>query len=261
MTVLAAIEYGEGRPVAILHGLFGSARNWAGIARRLGLYRRAIALDLRNHGASPRTAKMSYAEMVEDVRATMVARGHRRFALIGHSLGGKVAMTAALAYGADIERLIVVDMAPVPYPVVYLPYVQAMRGLDLAAISRRSEADARLATAIPDPAERAFLLQNLVLGSGPPRWQLNLAAIEQALPTLSGFSAMPPGSTYGGPALFISGENSDYLRPEHDAAVHRLFPNATLARIAGAGHWVHADQPEAFLDTVELFLAGRPSER
>jgi pimeloyl-ACP methyl ester carboxylesterase len=257
MTVaLAAVEYGEGKPVAILHGLFGAARNWAGIARRLAQHHRVIAFDLRNHGASPWADPMGYAEMAEDVRAAMLARGHRRYALIGHSMGGKAAMAAALAAPGEVERLVVVDIAPVVYPAGPLTYAQAMRALDLGAIARRGDADKALAGAIPDPAERAFLLQNLVLGDGPPRWQLNLAAIEAALPALSGFTSPPAGTVYSGPALFIAGEKSDYVRPEYEADIGRLFPNARVVRIAGAGHWVQADRPEALLAAIEPFLAG-----
>lgn len=257
MTItLAAAEYGEGKPVAILHGLFGAARNWTGIGRRLAQHHRVIAFDLRNHGASPWADTMDYAEMAEDVRAAMQVRGHRRYALIGHSVGGKAAMETALAAPGEVERLVVVDIAPVAYPAGPLAYAQAMRGLDLAAVARRGDADKALAGAIPDPAERAFLLQNLIFGDGPPRWQLNLAAIEGALPALAGFPIPPAGGLYSGPALFVAGEKSDYIRPGHEADIGRLFLNARVVRIDGAGHWVQAERPDAFLAAVEPFLAG-----
>jgi esterase len=257
MTVaLAATEYGDGTPVAILHGLFGSGRNWAGVAQRLARNHRVIAFDLRNHGASPWAESMAYAEMAADVAAAMQARGHRRYALIGHSLGGKVAMTAALTGGEAIERLVVVDIAPIPYPQTQAPYLRAMREIDLKTIGRRGEADALLASTIPDRAERAFLLQNLVLGDGQPHWRLNLAAIEAALPALSAFPDFPAGTAYSGPTLFVGGETSDYLCVEHETAIARRFPLARIALVAGAGHWVHAEQPEAFLGLVEPFLAG-----
>jgi len=252
---LATVEYGAGQPVAILHGLFGSGRNWASIAQWLATQHRVIALDLRNHGASPWADTMDYADMAEDVRATLDALGHRRFALIGHSMGGKVAMAAALAQGAAVERLVVVDIAPAPYPPAHLAYVRAMRALDLAGIRRRAEADARLATVVSDAAERAFLLQNLVFEAGQARWRLNLAAIEREMPLLAGFPAIPAGAAYRGPALFLSGGRSGYLRPGHEPEIRRLFPDARIARIADSGHWLHAEQPQAFLDIVEPFLA------
>jgi esterase len=254
---LEAVESGEGPPLAIVHGLFGSGRNWAGIAQRLAAHHRVIALDLRNHGVSPWAETMDYVEMAEDVRATLHASGHRRCALIGHSMGGKVAMMAALGHGEDVERLVVVDIAPVTYHPRHLAYVRAMRALDLGAIKRRAEADARLAPAVGDAAERGFLLQNLVFDGGAARWRLNLAAIERALPDLAGFPALAPAASYRGPALFVAGVRSDYLRSEHEPKIRRLFPDARIARIADAGHWLHAEQPQAFLDIVEPFLAGR----
>jgi len=259
MTVpLAVTEYGDGAPglspVAILHGLFGSGRNWASIAQVLGANRRVLALDLRNHGASPWAATMSYGEMAEDVRALMHARGFRRYALIGHSMGGKAAMIAALRYGQEIERLIVIDIAPVAYRPHHLALVQAMRGLDLVGITRRSEADARLRAAVPDPGERGFLLQNLVFEDGRARWRINLDVIERSMAELVGFPAFPEGTVYQRPALFMAGARSDYIRREHEPAIRRLFPKAEIARIPQAGHWLHSEQPQAFLARVEPFL-------
>jgi esterase len=250
---LAATEYGAGRPVAILHGLFGWGRNWATIAQRLAARHRVVALDLRNHGNSPWADTMSYAEMAEDVRDTLGEPA----TLIGHSMGGKAAMVAALT-GAQaqhwVERLVVVDIAPVDYraPTAQL---DAMRNLDLAAITRRSEADRQMAERISDPAERAFLLQNLVFADGKPHWRLNLAGIERSMPDILGFPDLPPGAVYSGPALFIAGANSGYVRPEHEPLIRNLFPNAEFVRIPDAGHWVHAEQPNAFVEAVEMFLA------
>lgn len=249
-------EYGQGPPLAILHGLFGSGRNWHSIAKRLGAHHRVLAFDLRNHGASPGAATMDYAEMAEDVRASLAALGCRRYALLGHSMGGKVAMLTALRDPGSVERLVVADIAPVAYRPRHLGMVRAMRGLDLAGIRRRAEADAPLAEAVPDPAERAFLLQNLVFEGGAARWRVNLEAIERAMPDLVGFPPRPPGTVYEGKALFIAGGRSDYLRPEHEPAIRILFPKAQFASIAEAGHWLHAEQPQRFLDLVEPFLSG-----
>lgn len=250
---LAATEYGAGQPVAILHGLFGWGGNWATIARRLAARHRVTALDLRNHGNSPWADTMSYAEMADDVRDTLGGKA----TLIGHSMGGKAAMIAALTGAAGeqwVERLIVVDIAPVGYPAP-TAQLDAMRGLDLGAITRRSEADRLMSRDIPDPAERAFLLQNLVFGDGAPHWRLNLAGIEQSMPDILGFPSLRPGSAFDGPTLFIAGANSGYLRPEYEPAIRTLFPSADIVRIADAGHWVHAEQPEAFLTAVEEFMS------
>lgn len=262
MTVaLAATEYGDAEanhtPVlAILHGLFGSARNWATIAQRLAVDRKVIVFDLRNHGNSPWADTMSYPEMAEDVRAALHRRRYHRYALLGHSMGGKAAMTAALSHPSEVERLIVVDIAPVPYRPRHLSLVQAMRRLDLTTVTRRGEADARLASAITDRAERGFLLQNLVFGDGPPRWRLNLDAIERDMPNLVGWTDPAEAPAYPGPALFVAGDQSDYVRRETETAIRRLFPSARVARIENAGHWVHAEQPDAFVQTVQPFLRG-----
>jgi esterase len=253
---LAATEYGTGPPVAILHGLFGSGRNWHSIAQRLAATYRVIVFDLRNHGASPWADSMDYAEMAADVGAALAERGCGRAALIGHSMGGKVAMAAALSAPETVERLVVVDIAPVVYRPHHLRLVRAMRALDLDAVTRRAQADASLAAAVPDAAERGFLLQNLVFGDGKPRWRVNLAAIEREMGSLTGFPDLPPGAVYPDPALFIAGAGSDYLRPEYESAIRRLFPAARIERIEKAGHWVHAEQPDVFFTLVERFLAG-----
>jgi esterase len=253
---LAATEYGDGPPVAILHGLFGSGRNWRSAAQHLAAHYRVLAFDLRNHGASPWADGMAYDAMVEDLRASLQARGLDHAALLGHSMGGKVAMLAALLYPAEVDRLIVVDVAPVPNPPNLLGYVRAMRAVDLRGITRRSEVDALLSGAIPNATERAFLLQNLLIADGSARWRLNLEAIERDFPEISGFPYLPADTAYRGPTLFIAGARSNYLQPKDEPAIRRLFPQARIIRIEGAGHWIHAEQPDAFLRAVRPFLSG-----
>lgn len=257
---LAAIDYdtpdARGVPVVILHGLFGSARNWASIAQRLASAHRVVALDARNHGASPWADTNSYAEMAEDVLQALRARGLARAALLGHSMGGKTAMVAALLHPESVARLVVVDVAPAAHDSPFGAYIAAMRTVDLAGVSRRSEVDRQLAAAVPDSAERAFLLQNLLFEDGAARWRINLDALARALPEIASFPKLPPGASYAGPALFIAGERSGYVRPEDEPTIRRLFPKAEIRRIAGAGHWVHAEAPGAFLEVVTPFLAG-----
>jgi pimeloyl-ACP methyl ester carboxylesterase len=204
---------------------------------------------------------MTYAEMADDVRAALIGRGYRQYSLLGHSMGGKVAMIAALRHPNEAERIVVADIAPVDYPSRHLGLVKAMRALDLDGIRRRGEADARLAAAIPDPSERGFLLQNLVFDENGAHWRLNLAAIEHAMPDLVGFPGVPAGTVYQGPALFVAGARSDYVRPEHERNIHALFPAAELVRIPDAGHWLHVEQPGAFLQSVEPFLASGSEPR
>jgi esterase len=253
---LAASEYGEGPPVAILHGLFGSGRNWRSIAQQLALRHHILAFDLRNHGGSPWADGMSYREMVEDLRAAFDRRRIVRPALLGHSMGGKVAMLAALLYPAEVDRLVAVDIAPAPNPPTLLSYVRALCAADLAGVTRRSEADTKLAAAVPNAAERAFLLQNLVVGDGTAHWRLNLEAIEREFPDIVGFPELPANTAYGGPTLFVAGARSNYIRQDHEPIIRRLFPRARITRIDGAGHWVHAEQPKSFIETVSPFLAG-----
>ena len=251
---LHATRSGEGPAVVIAHGLFGSARNWSSIARRLAVGRTLHALDMRNHGASPWTDEMTYPAMAEDLLLYIGARGLSRPTLIGHSMGGKAAMAAALVAPERIGRLIVVDIAPVRYRHGFASLVAALVELDLDGIGRRSDADERLAEAVPDAALRGFLLQNLVLRDGRYVWRLNLAAIAAAQDGLWDFPDLPPSAVFDGPTLLIGGGASDYIRPDHAPVVRRYFPNAQQRRIPGAGHWVHADRPDAFVEIVEDFL-------
>jgi esterase len=252
---LAALEWGSGTPLVILHGVFGSGRNWATVAQHLAASRRVLALDARNHGASPWANTMSYPEMAEDLVAFIAERGLGRPALLGHSMGGKTAMLQALLRPDAIERLVVVDVAPVIYRPTLQAYARAMLDIPLDGVTRRAEVDRQLAAVIPDTAERAFLLQNLVLEDGRARWRLNLPVIERSMPVLSSFPELPAGAAFTGPTLFIAGERSSYLRPEHHPAIERRFPNARIVTIAEAGHWVHAERREAFLAAAAPFLA------
>ncbi len=253
---LAAAEYGAGPPVAILHGLFGSGRNWRSVAQHLAARHRVLTFDLRNHGASPWADGMSYDEMVEDLRASFRARGLDRAALLGHSMGGKVAMLMALLHPDEVDRLVIVDIAPAANPPNLLAYIRAMRAVDLRGVTRRAEADAALAGAVPDPAERAFLLQNLIIDENAARWRLNLEAIERGFPQIVGFPDLPAGTAYRGSVLFVAGDRSNYIQPEHEPGIRRLFPKARIIHIKGAGHWVHAEQPQVFLQAVAPFLSG-----
>ena len=190
---LAANEFGSGPPVAILHGLFGSGRNWRSVAQHLAARHRVLTFDLRNHGASPWADGMSYGEMVEDLRASLRARGIDHAALVAHSMGGKAAMLMALLHPAEVDRLVIVDIAPAANPPNLLSYIRAMRAVDLRGVKRRAEIDVALAGAVPDPAERAFLLQNLLIDENAVHWRLNLKAIERDFPQILGFPDLPRG--------------------------------------------------------------------
>jgi pimeloyl-ACP methyl ester carboxylesterase len=252
--ILALTEAGEGPPVILLHGLFGAGQNWGAIRRALATRYRVLTPDLRNHGASPHAAAMDYAGMAADIAETMDAAGVARAAVLGHSMGGKVAMVLALTQPARVERLVVADIAPVRYRPALRGYVEAMQVMPLRSGMTRKEADAHLAATIPEPGIRAFLLQSLRFETDPPAWRLGLPELAAAMPTIEDF-ASPPGARYDGAVLVMAGERSGYIRPEHHAVFRALFPQATFTTIANAGHWVHAENPQGFLAALEPFLA------
>ena len=251
--ILNATAVGEGPAVALLHGLFGAASNFATIQRRLAAAgRRVLALDLRNHGASPHASEMSYQAMAADVMETLGARGAPNAALLGHSMGGKVAMQAALLYPDRVARLVVADIAPVHYPPHFRDIARAMLAIPLQPGLTRAVADQMLAPAVADPRVRAFLMQNLHFGPAPS-WRIGLAEIAASLPSIEGWPAVP-GRSYGGPVLVLRGETSDYVQPEHRPLFRALFPQARFATLRHAGHWLHAEAPDAFVETVGAFL-------
>ncbi len=251
--ILNALTAGAGAPVVLLHGLFGAAKNLGQIARALSPRAAILSLDLRNHGDSQHAAAMDYPAMAADVAATMAAHGIAAAAMIGHSMGGKVAMTLALTQPALVERLVVMDIAPVSYVDGFDAYIRAMQAVPLTPTLTRHQAEAALAAAVPAPALRQFFLNNLMLEPAP-RWRLGLAEIAAALPNLTAWSDPPAAQPYSGPALFLNGANSDYVGPQADAPIARLFPNATRRSIQGAGHWLHAEQPAAVIAALEEFL-------
>ena len=210
---LAANEFGSGPPVAILHGLFGSGRNWRSVAQHLAARHRVLSFDLRNHGGSPWADGMSYGEMVEDLRVSLRAHGIERAALLGHSMGGKVAMLMALLHSGLVDRLVLVDIAPAANPPSLLAYIHAMRGVDLRGVTRRGGADLQLAEAVPDPAERGFLLQNLVIGQNGAHWRLNLEAIERGFSEIVGFPDLPAGTVHLGRRLQLHSARARTLNP------------------------------------------------
>lgn len=250
---LAVTEAGQGPPLILLHGLFGAGQNWGAIRKALAPRFRVLTPDLRNHGASPRAAAMSYDAMAQDIADTLDAAGIARAAVLGHSMGGKAAMAFALAHPDRVERLVVADIAPVRYPPALRGFVAALQAIPLRPGLTRREADAALAASIPEGGIRAFLLQSLRFETDPPEWRLGLAEIAAAMPEIE--DAPPTGGRrYGGPVLVLGGERSRYILPEHHAVFRALFPQARFATVPGAGHWVHAENPQGFLAAVDAFL-------
>ena len=269
---LAVRTLGDGGPwVVFVHGLFGQGKNWTTIAKGLTDRHRVALVDLPNHGHSPWTDRVDYLDMA-DLLATELGHLGEPVTLVGHSMGGKVAMQLALRRPELLRALVVVDVAPTEYPArggrtddpdeeasPFAAYIEAMRALDLDALQSRADADEALREAVPSRMVRSFLLQSLVRersdqeGQGW-RWRLNLAALDRDLGDLRGFPEPPSGATFEGPVLWIAGATSTYVLPDDRPRMDELFPATRLVTIKNAGHWVHSEQPEIFTETLRRFL-------
>lgn len=252
---LTTTEFGAGPPVVILHGLFGSGTNWRRIATALSDTFHVLTPDQRNHGGSPWEDAMTYPAMATDLCRFVDERSLGPIRLMGHSMGGKVAMQFTLADPARVHSLVVADIAPVTYDHSHLPLIDAMRFLDLDRVGSRADASAALTAAIPEAGVRQFLLQNLVQQDGRWRWRINLDVLAKSMGALADFPEPGVGATYHGPALFLHGGNSPYVKPEHRASIERWFPNATVVSVPGAGHWLHAEQPEIVIGHVREWFS------
>lgn len=238
-------------PLILAPGLFGSQRNWRAHAKRMAVGRRVLAVDMRNHGESGWSGRHDYPAMAGDLAALIEAQGGRA-AVLGHSMGGKAAMVLAQTRPELVERLIVADIAPVAYDHDLMAEIEAMRSVDLTGMTRRAEVEAALAESIEAPAIRSFLAQSAVLDD-EPRWSLNLDALAAEMDAITGYPEID--AAYDGPTLFLHGAASDYVAPERRDRIEALFPNGEFEALAGAGHWLHADAPRAFLEAVNRFLA------
>ena len=246
----------DGPHVVLLHGLLGQGKNLATAAAALAAPgRRVTMLDLPDHGQSPWTDRLDYEVLAGAVAAEL--REDAPVALLGHSMGGKTAMQVALRAPELLSCLVVVDIAPVPYAggeSEHVRHLRAMRGIDLSALTSRADADERLAEHVHDARVRAFLLQNLAREGGGWTWRANLELLARDLPAVADFPVPADARPYDGPVLWVAGADSPYVRDEHRERMSELFPRARLVRLKGAGHWVHAEVPELFAQTVERFL-------
>ncbi|MCC5859207.1 MAG: alpha/beta fold hydrolase [Ectothiorhodospiraceae bacterium] len=258
MNATLALHYqahGEGEPLLILHGLFGSGSNWRRIARGLEPHRRSYLVDLRNHGQSPHDPVMTYPAMTKDVLRLLDHLGLERANLLGHSMGGKVAMWLALTHPERVQRLVVADIAPIPYPDDgdHGALIKALLALDLDRLRSRAEATERLADRIPSLGIRQFLLTNLEKHEGTWRWRIPLRYLRDSLDTIRGFPATD--RRFPGPALFLHGGESPYVRDNAHPVIRDLFPGAEIVTMPGCGHWLHAEDPSGFSRQVADFLA------
>jgi len=246
-------QLGCGEPMVLLHGLFGSGDNWFGVAPKLAEKFHVFAPDLRNHGHSPHHAEMDYPLMAADVEKFFAAQKIESAHVIGHSMGGKVAMQFALDFPALVKKLVVVDMAPRAYVRTHDKIFAALLALDLAAFQTRQQIEEALASEIPSLNLRRFLLKNLGRDDhGQFFWKMNLRGVAENYSRLG--EVLSAQDQFDKPALFIRGGQSDYINAADELEIRRLFPAAEIQTIAAANHWVHADAPEEFVRLVLNFL-------
>ncbi len=246
-------EYGcqnDKKSLLIVHGLFGSARNWGVISKRLSDDRHVVTVDMRNHGESGWHDSHTYADLAGDL-AEIIGKFDGNMDVLGHSMGGKAGMVLALTQPNLVRRLLVADIAPVTYGHTQTPLINAMKSLDLSRVERRSDADRLLSEQIPEASVRAFLLQSLDVKA--KRWRLNHDALTANMDHIIGFPSDMTG-LYQGPALFLSGGASDYVLPEHRPEIRRLFAKPYFAKIPDVGHWLHAEKPREFEASIRAFF-------
>lgn len=236
----------DATPLLIAHGLFGSARNWGVVAKRLSEGRCVTAVDMRNHGESPWFDSHRYGAMAEDLEQSITTQSD----VLGHSMGGKAAMVLALKNPEKVRKLVVADIAPVGYSHTQTPLIEAMQRIDLSRVETRGDADRQLQASVDDAGVRAFLLQSLDVKAR--RWRLNLEVLAQEMDHIIGFPEIT--GAFDGPTLFLSGGQSDYVLAEHRTRIRTLFPKAIFAKIPGVGHWLHAEKPREFEAAVSAFL-------
>ncbi len=255
---LHTIELGEsGSLVVFCHGLFGQGKNWTGAGKKLAEDHRVLLVDMPDHGRSAWSDRFDYVDASDQVAGLLSADDP--VSLVGHSMGGKIAMLVALRHPELVERLGVVDVSPVVYrhTTEFAGFIEAMQAIDLTALERRSDADAQLTEAVPNPMVRGFLLQNLRHHGDDWSWQANLDVLGRDLAALGGWPEDQLAETepYPGSVLWIAGETSDYVRPEYAEDMDRWFPRNRRVTVKDAGHWVHSEQPEVFLEVLRRFLA------
>jgi len=253
---LHTTTYGEsGTRLLFLHGLFGQGRNWTQVAKTLAENHRVTLVDLPDHGRSAWLDRFDLVDVAD--RIASLVEADDPVALVGHSLGGKVAMVLALRHPALVERLCVVDISPVDYPKLseFSGYIDAMQGLDLDSLTQRSDAENALSAQVPNTTVRSFLLQNLRREHDSWRWQPNLEGLSRSLPSIKGWPAEGLGAgPYAGPVLWIGGERSDYVTDAYAPQMDRLFPHNRRVTIKGAGHWVHSEKPDVFVEVLRRFV-------
>lgn len=245
-------EQGEGPALIIIHGLFGSADNWRSMAKYFSRFARVISVDLRNHGRSPHSDEQNFELMAQDIIELMDGLGIHTANLLGHSLGGKVAMQCAESYPGRVTQMVIVDISLRQYFSPHTPLMDAMLAIDFTSNQQRQDVDEALAETIDDAAVRQFLLMNLKSDDDVFYWRINLPALKANYLNL--MSAVCQQATITVPSFFVYGGASDYVTEEDMDDIKQHFTQASFYKIEGAGHWVHAEKPQLFKRVVEEFL-------
>ena len=244
---------GQGPPVVVLHGLFGSLDNWISVGKQLAANYSVYLVDLRNHGNSFHGDEFTYTAMAGDISQLVNELKIDPISIIGHSMGGKVGMFYTVLNENFVKKLIVVDIAPRHYPVHHQRILDGLSAIDVNTITSRSQADDVLRSYVPDEGTRQFLLKNLKRNSsGSFEWKINLPVIRDQIENVG--ESLPESPAVQVSTLFIKGGGSDYISGEDHQDIHHRFANVKIQTIPGAGHWVHAEAPRAFLKSVNEFL-------
>ncbi len=238
--------------VVILHGVFGTSDNWQTFGKALAEHRRVLLVDQRNHGQSPHSSEFNYSAMADDLKTLVEEEQLAQPVVLGHSMGGKTAMFFAVRYPELLSNLIVVDIAPRAYPVHHQAVLDAFAAVEIDKIQSRSEAEKQMTSLVPEKGVRQFLLKNLQRTDDGFSWKLNLPVIRDNIEAIG--EAVPEGKSFEKPTLFVRGAKSDYVQDEDETLIKQHFPKAQIATVKKAGHWVHAEQPEALLKVVTDFL-------
>ncbi|MCE7995928.1 MAG: alpha/beta fold hydrolase [Roseivirga sp.] len=245
-------ELGEGQPLIVLHGLFGSSDNWLTLGKRFAEDFKVYIIDQRNHGQSFHSDEFSYESMAADLQQFIHSKNIERPHVLGHSMGGKTAMTFATTHPEIVDKLIVADIGPQSYPVHHSTILKGLFSIDLQNTKSRREADEQLTGYIPEIGIRQFLLKNLTRSGSSFAWKINLPVIAQQIEQIG--KGLNQNTSYDKSALFVRGEKSDYIKDSDVNLIHSIFTNCQLETIAGAGHWLHAEKPQEFYDITINYL-------